>query len=296
MPPELPTLPWDGFNFIDELRQLRTCRPRTVGCTMVIDTGLGLHETADVLDMAGDYIDLWKLSCGTSVFMPSPVLKKKLRLIRERGVDTMPGGTLFEAAIVQQDCRVFMTRALELGFTAVEISDGTIPLSSVRRRCAIDCARDVGLITITEVGKKDEADQPSPAQIAEEALQDLEWGAHAVIIEGRESGKGIGVYDRDGNPGVGAIETIAHLLGDRVDRLIWEAPLKPQQAVLIAQFGSNVGLGNIDPRCVLSLEALRVGLRFESLKPIADKLHQAASCTLEMIEEQFSVKSPRAGD
>lgn len=294
MPPELPTLPWHGLISVDGLRRSRACKPRTVGYTMVIDNGLGLHETADVLDMAGDYIDLWKLSCGTSVFVPRHTLEKKLRLIEERAIDTMPGGTLFEVAIVQQDCRVYMTRAAELGFTAVEISDGTIPSLGFQRRHTIDCARAAGVIPITEVGKKDHLAQPSPAQIAKEALQDLEWGAQAVIIEGRESGKGVGIYDCDGNPDAAAIATIAQLLGDRVDRLIWEAPLKPQQAALIARFGTNVGLGNIDPRGVLSLEALRVGLRFESLKPIADELRRAGRWPSEKIQESFSDKDPRA--
>jgi hypothetical protein len=35
-----------------------------------------------------------------------------------------------------------------------------------------------------------------------------------------------------------------------------------------------VGLGNIAPERALALEALRLGLRFETLKPIADKLRQ----------------------
>jgi phosphosulfolactate synthase len=125
------------------------------------------------------------------------------------------------------------------------------------------------------VGKKDPTEQPPPSELADQALQDLAWGAEHVIVEARESGLGIGIYDGTGNISVAAVDTIAGAMGDRVDRLIWEAPLKIQQSELIKRFGPNVGLGNIDPHKVVALEALRAGLRFETLKPIAEALQRA---------------------
>ena len=50
--------------------------------------------------------------------------------------------------------------------------------------------------------------------------------------------------------------------------LIWEAPLKQQQQDLILHFGADVNLGNIAVNEVLALEALRVGLRGDTLRPI----------------------------
>jgi phosphosulfolactate synthase len=286
--------PWDGILLVDELRRRRAMRPRKIGLTMVIDTGLGMSETADLLEAASSHIDIWKLSFGTSVFIPRDVLEKKLRLIEQHGVDTMPGGTLFEAAIVQQHCHVYMQRAAELGFTAVEISDGTIALPAFRRKRSIQCALDAGLMPFTEVGKKDPKAQPTASQLADEALQDLEWGACSVIIEGRESGKSVGIYDGEGNPDEAGIETIVERMGSAVDRLIWEAPLKAQQAALIVRFGLNVGLGNIEPRGVLALEALRVGLRFETLQPIADALQRKGRWTPDVVEDRHDGKG--AGD
>jgi phosphosulfolactate synthase len=266
--------PWSGITVVDELRRRRTLPPRDTGLTMILDCGLGVRETEDVVEISGAHIDLWKLSFGTSVFMPMSVLTQKLALINARGIMTCPGGTLFEAAVVQQHCRDYMTRARALGFTAVEISDGTIPLPPSRRQRTIDCAREVGLTPICEVGKKDPAEQPPPGQLAEQALQDLSWGAQHVIVEARESGLGVGVYDDDGNISLEAVDVIARTMGDSVGRLIWEAPLKAQQSALIQRFGQNVGLGNIDPRKVLALEALRAGLRFETLKPITETLQR----------------------
>jgi len=177
-----------------------------------------------------------------------------------------------------------MRDAADIGFGAVEISDGTIEVSAFRRRHAIDCALEAGLVAVTEVGKKDPAMQPPIAELARQAQRDLDWGARWVIVEGRESGMGVGVFDARGNVTVDDVETFASILDGQQHRLIWEAPLKHQQAALIARFGLNVGLGNIAPEGVLALEALRLGLRFETLKPIADELRISGRCASDQIE------------
>ena len=265
---------WRDVAAITELHRQRSAAPRTTGLTMIIDTGLGVAATADILEIAGDYIDLWKLSFGTSVFVRPALLERKLELINARKILTCPGGTLFEAATLQHRCREYMQRAAEVGFSAVEISDGTIELPAFRRKRAIDDAGNAGLVVVTEVGKKDPRAQPPLEQLAAQALRDFEWGASWVIVEGRESGTCVGVYDDEGKVCADGLEIFARVLGGRADRLIWEAPLKHQQTALIERFGVNVGLGNIDPGRVLVLEALRLGLRFETLKPIADELRR----------------------
>jgi phosphosulfolactate synthase len=47
----------------------------------------------------------------------------------------------------------------------------------------------------------------------------------------------------------------------KLENVIWEAPLKAQQAWFIKNFGSNVNLGNIAPNEIIPLETLRLGLR-----------------------------------
>lgn len=65
---------------------------------------------------------------------------------------------------------------------------------------------------------------------------------------------------------------IVNLIGDKQEALIWEAPIKSQQAFFIEKFGANAGLGNIPTDQVLALEALRNGLRFDTLNRVSDKL------------------------
>ncbi len=263
-------LAWD--NIITCIRNSREEKPRTIGTTMVMDVGKGITETKSILQTSSNYIDLWKLGFGTSVFFEKSLLQEKLELLKSYDILTFPGGTLLEVALLQHHCRVYMTHAKSLGFTAVEISDGTIPLPKFRRKKIIECALNAGLIPITEVGKKDPKRQPTSEEIAEEALQDLEWGAEWVIVEGRESGKGVGIFDESGKVEELYVERISEIMGTKINSLIWEAPLKNQQAYLIEKFGGNTGLGNIVPDQVLALEALRNGLRFDTLERVSSQL------------------------
>lgn len=266
----MPELAWERI--IRSTRDPRTDKPRRLGVTMVNDTGRGLYETRDALSIAAHLTDMWKLSFGTSAFMEREVIREKLELLNSHDVLTFPGGTLLEVALVEHHCRVYMHHAKRLGFKAVEISDGTISIPRFRRKNIIDCALNAGLVPITEVGKKDPKRQPTSEQLATEALEDLEWGAEWVIVEGRESGLGIGIFDEHGHVEETEVDSITEIMGDKIDRLIWEAPLRPQQSFLIERFGSNVNIGNVECNEVLALEALRNGLRFETLHAVTHDL------------------------
>jgi phosphosulfolactate synthase len=92
------------------------------------------------------------------------------------------------------------------------------------------------------------------------------------VVEGRESGRAVGIYDAHGQVIDDAVAAICRTMGTAADRLVWEAPLKGQQTYLIRRFGTNVGLGNIRPDQVLAVESLRCRLRFETLRSVTDEL------------------------
>lgn len=235
-------------------------KPRQTGYTMVLDKRLGLSETRDLLELASAYIDSIKLTFGTSALYPKAVLREKIKLIRSYGVDVYPGGTLFEIALWQDRLEPFFQCAAELGFTGIEISDGTLTISPKDRRRAIQRAKAHGFKVVTEVGKK--IGPPLPVLRMQQMIaDDLEAGADKVIIEGRESGKGVGIFDENGNIKTAEMEALVHDLPDFERVLVWEAPRKNQQVSLIKRFGPNVNLGNIAPEEVLALAALRCGLR-----------------------------------
>jgi len=267
-------LAWDAI--VGGLIGDRARKPRSTGLTMVIDSGVGPGLLRDTLELGGHCIDHWKFAFGTSVFLTKKILQRKLALLAEHDVLAMPGGTLLEVALVEHHCWDYMKHAKTLGFGAVEISDGTIPMPAFRRRNIIHCALDAGLVPITEVGKKDPKRQPPAERIAEQALNDLQEGAHWVVMEGRESGRAVGVYDQQGRIIDGTVATIGRIMGSAADRLVWEAPLKDQQAYFVQRFGTNVGLGNIQPHQVLAVEALRCRLRLTHCAPSPTKWYAPA--------------------
>ncbi|ESS72261.1 phosphosulfolactate synthase XecG [Methyloglobulus morosus KoM1] len=283
-------LAWE--NIIGGQRDSRERKPRKTGCTMVMDVGKSLHETQSMLQLCSNYIDHWKFGFGTSVFMDKGLLQEKLQILAAHNILTFPGGTLLEVALLTHHCRVYMTHAKSLGFTAVEISDGILPIPRFRRKRIIECALNAGLIPITEVGKKDPKRQPTPEQIAEEIKEDLEWGAAWVIIEGRESGHSVGVFDESGNVDEYEVDVIVGMIGDKSKSLIWETPLKSQQAFFIEKFGANAGLGNIPLDQVLAVEALRNGLRFDTLNRVTSKLLREGSWDPNQVESNGAVGTP----
>ena len=111
---------------------------------------------------------------------------------------------------------------------------------------------------ISEVGSKKKDVIYSPDEWVEMMKSELEAGSVKVIAEARESGT-TGIYNEDGSINNKIIDAISEHVS--LDNVLWEAPLKSQQAWFIKHFGANVNLGNIAPNEIIPLETLRLGLR-----------------------------------
>ena len=243
----------------------RTAKPRKTGYTMVIDKGLGVNATKDLMDTAAEYIDSLKQTFGTSAFFNEKVIREKVEVVKAAGVVVYPGGTFGEIAIWQKSLPAYLKRVKELGFNGVEVSDGTIEMADAERHDFIKRAVDMGFMVISEVGKKDPSDKVAYPKMHADIAKDLELGASRVIVEARESGKGVGIFDSSGNPDAAEVDAIIAGVKDPSVR-VWEAPLKNQHVWLIKRFGINVNLGNVPPEEILVLEALRNGMRGDTLK------------------------------
>lgn len=252
-------------NVIDMPAPGRSAKPRSDGFTMVLDKGLGAGAVGDLMQTAAHAIDFLKLSFGTSALYTQGVLREKIDLAKAAGVEVYPGGTLLEVAVWQDRYGDFLQRARELGFTAVEVSDGTVTMSAEVRSDCVRRALDAGFTVLTEVGKKSPEEKIAFTEMHEQIGRDLELGASMVILEAREGGKGVGVFDDQGAIDESAVEAIVQGV-KQPSRLMWEAPLKSQQQYFILEFGNHVNLGNIPTTDVLALEALRQGLRGDTLK------------------------------
>lgn len=240
-------------------------RRKGLGKTMVIDKGMGLGAFADFIQTAGPYVDIVKLGFGTAVLYDQEVLRKKLKLASDSNMIMMPGGTLLEVALQQGAAASFLDRICSLGFTGVEISDGTIELDRIRRTSLIKECASRELFVVTEYGKKAAGSEIDPEELAFTAHCDWEAGAELVAVEARESGVNIGLFDEQGHCKESILEDVLGKV-DEASRLMWEAPLKSQQAELLLQFGAGVHLGNVAPAEALALEAMRRGLRADTFE------------------------------
>jgi phosphosulfolactate synthase len=246
---------------------LRDNKPRKKGKTMVIDKGMGVNSFRELLETSGEYIDMVKIGFGTAPLYPPSILAEKIRLAKQYQVSIFPGGTFLEAAILQKSVPAYFAMVKKLGFTGVEISDGTIDMERKFRNELILLAVEHSLTVYTEYGKKLAGSFIEADELAHTVYWDMEFGAEMVTIEGRESGMGVGIYDEKGKCRDRVIEQILEKVSNHAD-LMWEAPLKSQQVHLIKTLGPQIHIGNVSPLDILSLEALRRGLRSDTLPVI----------------------------
>ena len=117
----------------------------------MLDKGLGPRAWEDVLETAGDYIDIVKLGWGTAYVTQN--LERKLEVLKEQaGRD--------RRHVLRGRLRAGPARRVQaladrsLGLTHVEISDGTVEIPRERKLELIaDFARD--FTVLSEVGSKD---------------------------------------------------------------------------------------------------------------------------------------------
>lgn len=238
----------------------RPPKPRDRGLTFAIDRGMSLAEVDALVEVAGEAVDLVKLGWGTALVTGN--LEPKLARLREHGVPACVGGTITELAI--RDGRVdeltAWLRGLEID--VVEVSDGTIDITTEDKCALIRRLAAEGFTVVSEVGSKDDTEIMAPYRWVEQIEAELEAGSWKVICEARESGTA-GIARPDGELRQGLIDEIAHAVAP--ERLVFEAPMKQQQVVLLRRFGPDVNLGNVYTQDVLAVETMRLGLRSDTM-------------------------------
>jgi phosphosulfolactate synthase len=237
----------------------RSAKPRRAGLTQVIDSGLPVDAVASLLPAIGPYVDIWRLGWGTAYL--DPTAGEKVALLARHQVHACLGGTLLEVAWLQGKADHCLDWAAGLGLPWVEVSNGAAGMPTPAKRRLIASAAE-RFTVVAEVGSKDPAAAVSGAAWAAEMVGDLRAGAAYAVTEGRESGT-VGMYTPDVAVRGDVVETVADAVGP--DLILFEAPQKHQQAWFVCRFGSDVGLANVAPAAVLGLEALRLGLRADTI-------------------------------
>jgi phosphosulfolactate synthase len=233
----------------------RPAKPRNSGLTMVMDKGLSIREAEDFMSVGSLLTDYVKLGFGTSLVTPN--FEKKIEIYKKAGVIPYFGGTLFEAFIIRDMFREYVEFLDKYDVDLVEVSDGSYDIEHSRKLDYIGRLAKRGTV-ISEVGSKKKDVVYTPDEWVALMRSELDAGSVKVIAEARESGT-TGIYNEDGSINNEIISAISENV--KLENVIWEAPLKSQQAWFIKNFGANVNLGNIPPNEIIPLETLRLGLR-----------------------------------
>jgi phosphosulfolactate synthase len=254
-----------SFNFLLKEREEK---PRQKGITMVLDKGLGLETAESLMNISGDYVDYLKFGWGTSIVHEQDIIQDKVAMYKSHNITPYTGGTLFELAYMNDKLEEFFQEAHDLGFEAIEVSDGSTTISHDKKLECIESAKKDGFEVLSEVGKKDPGldKELSLDERIEYMQNELEAGSSLIIVEAREGGKNIGIYDKAGNAKEDEIDYIL----DNFDgnKILWEAPNKDQQVFFILKLGNDVNLGNVSTDDITSLETLRRGLRGDTVGKI----------------------------
>lgn len=236
--------------------------------TMVLDKGLGLHALQDLLAISAPYIQIIKFGWGTTSVIDADLIRKKIELIQARGIHACPGGTFCEIAYARNRVPEFFADLKALGFSCLEVSDGTVEMPPGAKLDLIRRARDEGFTVVSEIGRKtiEADDRLDVAARCREAEEEIEAGSWKVILEARESGS-LGIFDAHGRVRESFVDDLTQRLD--VTNVIFEAPRKHQQVWLIKRFGPGIHFGNIRPDDVVSLETLRRGLRADTFESVS---------------------------
>jgi phosphosulfolactate synthase len=252
-----------AFDFIRPPPKRSLTKPRSSGLTMVIDQGLGMAAQQDLLETAGDYMDLAKFKTGQARLYREAHLLQKVQRYLASGVKPFIGGQFHEYVFATYGASAlpsFYAEAKRVGFTTIEISDNVVPLTAQQRRDQIRGAVDSGLDVFGEVGSKD--NQTSAAELIDQAGDCFEAGATLVLVEAAE-------LVTAGKPNQSMLDEITGHLD--MKRVMIELPgpwipdvrtcdIELLKKLLVAALGPDVNVANVMPDTVIDFESTRVGL------------------------------------
>ena len=247
-----------NFN-LDKIPE-RTTQPRSNGITMVTDKGLSLQDTKDFLSVSSAHVDMVKLAFGTAYVTPN--LDEKIKVYQSYNIPVYFGGLLLEAFIIRNQFDDYIDVVKKYGINYFEVSDGSLSIPHAEKCGYIEKLAKLGTV-LSEIGSKDKDREhiTPPYKWIELIKAELSAGSEYIIAEARENGT-VGLYRDSGEVREGLVQEILTQVSG--EKIIWEAPRKDQQLYFLDLMGCNANLGNIAYNEVISLEAMRVGLRGDS--------------------------------
>lgn len=230
------------------------------GITIVLDRFSGLVR--EEFDQIARYVTAVQFGWGLPFVWKEQGVLDRIGYYHSMGVEVVMSGTLIEHAILEGSLEETLSKARAMKFDKIEVSDGIIDMTLSEKAAIVEKVRGLGFSVFYTVGKKDPAAQPAPSEIVSQIEAGLKLHPFKVVLESRERGRGVGIYDAEGNVRWPLLRSITGAFDHR--DLIFEAPLDLQQAALILELGPEVNLAHVGLGSVATLRTERLGLRFET--------------------------------
>ena len=231
--------------------------------TTPFDPGYDPVTLLSHLEQSGHLLAGLKLSMAGWLLAGAAATRAKIEAARSHSVPTVAGGSSFEVAVAQRRLREYMRLCAEVGFDRIECGAGftDMPLAP---RSVVGLAHAHGLGVQFEIGEKHGGAfaRAGVDALVREGNEWLEAGAGEVVVEARESARGIGIFGADGAPDLEIAGRLAEAFG--IDSVAFEAPTKASQFALIDHLGPTVRLSNVRLEEILRVEAYRRGLHSDA--------------------------------
>jgi phosphosulfolactate synthase len=250
--------------------------PELPPMTSPFDPGYDPATLDSHLEQSSHLMAILKISMACWLVANEHATRRKVASAIRYRVPTVTGGGPFEIAVAQNRLQAYLDLCADIGFTRIECGEGftDMPLSA-REVVAMAAAR--GLEVQFELGKKHGG--AFSADITDQLIAQghrwLDAGALELVVEARESAKGVGLFDDAGNFSGDLADRFARELG--LDTVMFEAPTKPSQFALLDHFGPEVRLCNVRLEELLRVEIYRRGLHSDAFGK--DNLRPRAAST-----------------
>ena len=237
--------------------------PELPPLTNPFDPGYDPVTLESHLDQSAHLMESLKISMACWQVADEAATRRKITAAQAHNVPTVTGGGPFEVAVAQGQLEAYLDLCADLGVTRIECGEGFTELT-LKPRTIVQMIHERGLAVQYEMGKKHEG--PFTEETLEEVIVRghawLDAGAVQLVVEARESARGVGAFDNDGNLNTAFVDRFAEEFG--LDIAIFEAPNKPSQFAFLEHFGARVHLCNVRLEELLRVEIFRRGLHSDA--------------------------------
>jgi phosphosulfolactate synthase len=246
---------------VDFLRLIGVCG--IPPSTSAFDPGYDPVTLEAHLEQSSHLISILKISMACWIIANERSTRRKLAAAAACNVPTVTGGGPFEIAVAQGQLPAYLDLCADLGVTRIECGQGFTDMPLAARE-VVAKAQQRGLEVQFELGKKhDGAFQARLiAELIDQGKRWMDAGAVEVVVEARESARGVGLFDGEGNLNCSFADRFADAFGLRA--VTFEAPNKSSQFALLDHFGREVRLSNVRLEELLRVEIYRRGLHSDA--------------------------------